>query len=277
MNPAETLRGLLRRWYITFPGILIAAVLAVSAWFVIPPGYERSATQLLLPGAASLPENSNPLLFLGGLSYATDVLVRAVGAENVLGEISKEYPGTEISIVRDGSSSGPFILITVTAPTDAEAGAVLTALVDETAVVLADLQQGELIAADNRITVVPITVDTESVLQQRDRLVAVGGVGIVGVAISLLLASLVDGLSRQRRASAKPESAAPEGEGEPADEAGVGAERDASVPEVNEDTGPVSIAPVSSSGDRPSIDQPSLPRTGATRGAKTRATRSPTP
>ncbi|MCU1447371.1 hypothetical protein [Cryobacterium sp.] len=37
MNLADTLRGLWRRWYIVVPGILIAAVLAVSVWTMIPP------------------------------------------------------------------------------------------------------------------------------------------------------------------------------------------------------------------------------------------------
>ena len=93
MNFALTLSGLWRRWYIVFPGLIVAAAVAVGAWSVIPPGYERSATQLLIPGADSLPEGANPYLFLGGLSPAADVLVRAIGAENVLNDVVEDHPG----------------------------------------------------------------------------------------------------------------------------------------------------------------------------------------
>ncbi|WP_168186222.1 hypothetical protein [Agromyces badenianii] len=204
MNLAETLRGLWRRWYIVFPGIIIAACAAFAAWFLVSPGYERSATQLLLPGAVSLPEGGNPYLFLGGLSQPADVLVRAVGAENVIGEITKEHPDVEVEILRDSSTSGPVILITVTAKSDEVAEEVLAELVDRTAIVLDELQESEQILPDNRITVVPLTIDDESVLQQRSRIVASAGVGVVIAVLALLLAALVDGLSirgRRRRAA----------------------------------------------------------------------------
>ena len=203
MNFAEALRALLRRWYITFPGLVLAVAVAFGAWSVIPPDYERSATQLLLPGADSMPADSNPFLFLGGLSYAADVLVRAIGAENVMGEIAKEHPDAKVEVTRDVSSSGPFVLITVTAPDDAEAGKILDGLVVKTGELLNEMQDAEKIEQQNRITVTVITVDAEGTAQQRDRLVASAGAGIGVAALTLILAALIDGLVRQRRRRAK--------------------------------------------------------------------------
>ena len=86
------LGSLWRRWYITFPGLLVAGLLAVGAWFVVPPTYERSASEFLVPGSGSLPQNAtNPFLYLNGLTQAADVLVRALGSNNVASEIPVSY------------------------------------------------------------------------------------------------------------------------------------------------------------------------------------------
>ena len=86
-----------------------------------------------------------------------------------------------------------------TASSDAAAEEVLGLLVDRTATVLDDIQDAENIPAANRVTVLPITVDTQSVLQQRSRLLGVAAAGIAGVLLTLLIAGLVDGLSMQRK------------------------------------------------------------------------------
>jgi hypothetical protein len=195
----DTLRGLLRRWYIVFPGIIIAAALTFGAWSAISPGYTRGATQLLIPGASSIPDGANPYLFLGGLAPAADVLVRAIGSENVLNEMTDKHPGVDITISRDTTTAGPIIRITVTAKSDSDAATVLGLLVERTATVLEDFQQEEKIPAANRMTVIPITVDKRSVLEQRDRIVGAAGAGIGGLVLTMLVAGLVDGLSQQRR------------------------------------------------------------------------------
>lgn len=199
MNFADTLRGLVRRWYIVIPGILVTAAIALGAWLAIPTGYQRSATQLLLPGANSMPAGANPYLFLGGLSPAADVLVRAIGAKNVLNEVVKKYPGVQIEISRDTTTAGPIILITVTAGSDAAAGEVLGQLIDRTSTVLDEFQQAENIPAQNRVSVIPVTVDRTSTLQQRSRILGASGAAIVGLVLTLLIAGLVDGASQQRK------------------------------------------------------------------------------
>lgn len=226
MNLAETLRGLLRRWYIVVPGLIAAIAVAFGAWTVVKPGYERTATQLLIPGQLSLPENANPFLFLGGLSNAADVLVRAVGSETVINDILEDEQGVEVEVSRDGSTSGPVILITVTARSDEQAASVLATLVERTGVELEVLQDAERIPAGNRITVMPITIDDTSTLQQRDRLVATVGAGILVAIIAVVAASLVDGLARQKRRRPSPEDPDADAEEEDA-EAGADADADA--------------------------------------------------
>ncbi len=199
MNILETLRGLLRRWYITFPGLVLAIAAAVAAWTVVPVEYERTATQLLLPGKASMPDGSNPFLYLGGLSYPTDVLVRALGSENVVNEVADEFPQVEIAVGRDGSTSSPVVIITATSADDAQAGQVLDYMVERTSSMLGELQKEEGIPANNQITVTTLTIDAEGQPLSRNRLIMTAAAAGAVAAASLLLASLVDGVSRQRR------------------------------------------------------------------------------
>lgn len=203
MNTADILRGLWRRWYITIPGILLSIALAFMMWSTVDPSYQRSARQLLLPGTTSIPEGGNPYLYIGGLSQAADVVVLALGSNNVLDTIAEEHPEVAVEISRDTSTSSPVIVITVTAADDSEGEAVLGTLVDETADILADLQDQESIASDNRITVHTVTVDGQSVLEQKDRMTTTAAAGAIGVVLTLVLAAAVDGLiiSRRRRRS----------------------------------------------------------------------------
>ncbi|MET0843525.1 MAG: hypothetical protein ABWY23_06730 [Mycetocola sp.] len=197
MNFAESLRGLLRRWYIVIPGLLIVASIALGVWFAVPAGYSRSATQLLIPGETSIPEGGNPYLYLGGLSPAADVLVRAIGSENVLNGVVEGRPGTEVEISSAGTGS-PIILIEVTASNDATAKDVLTTLVDQTAAILDEIQDVENIPESNRMTVIPVTVDEQGEEEPRSRLLAAAGVGVIGTVVTLLIASFVDGHRRRR-------------------------------------------------------------------------------
>ncbi|MCU1447372.1 hypothetical protein [Cryobacterium sp.] len=64
---------------------------------------------------------------------------------------------------------------------------------------LDELQETEKIAAANRVTLLPITVDSQSVLDQRIRFIAVAATGLGGATLTLLVAGLVDGLSSQRK------------------------------------------------------------------------------
>ena len=236
MKFIDTLRGLLRRWYILLPGIIVAASLTIGMWYIIPPGYYRSSTQLLLPGASSVPVGANPYLFLGGLAPAADVLVRAIGSENVLNEMAEDHPGVEIKISRDTTTAGPIILIAVTASSDADAREVLGLLVERTATVLEDFQQMERIPAENRMTVIPVTIDKQSVLQQRTRLLGVAGAAIGGIVLTVFIAGLVDGLSQQRkRAASASDGENSTEEGDDADES-VTTEENVAIAEENETT-----------------------------------------
>ena len=148
MNIAETLRGLMRRWYVLIPGLLLAVGAAAYLWMHTPPTYQRSASQLLLPAEATLPEIEikveggtagevetlapNPFLYLGGLNTAADVLVSAVQGAPAVAAAAERYEGAEITVRRDPMSSGPMLHVDVTAPSDEAAAALFVMMIAET-------------------------------------------------------------------------------------------------------------------------------------------------
>ncbi|WP_026373373.1 hypothetical protein [Agrococcus lahaulensis] len=200
MSSAGILRSLRSRWYVFLPGIVLAIAAAVGSWIIIPPDYERSATQLLLPAQDTLPETtSNPYLFLGGLTSVADVIVRAVGSEDIARQITESHPGSEITVSRDPLSSGPVVLITVRAPSDHAAQELIDAAVAETSDVVTRLQRDQGIPAQDRIRVTTITHDSESTLLQRGRITVVAGVGLGIAVLALLLAAVLDAVQRTGR------------------------------------------------------------------------------
>lgn len=201
MKFADILSALRRRWYLVVPGLVLAAAATFGAWTLAGDDYQRTATQVLLPGASSVPEDGNPYLYIGGLGQAADIVVRALSSPNVLDPVVRAHPGTDVTVERDPSTSGPVFVITVLAPTDRDAEAAVDSLVATTATVLDELQDEQDISARDRITVMPIFVDDESVVDRKNRLMITAFVAAGSVVIVLALSALADGivLSRARR------------------------------------------------------------------------------
>ncbi|CAH0122842.1 hypothetical protein [Microbacterium sp. Bi121] len=200
MNIADTLWGFVRRWYVVVPGFILAVAVGIGMFAVVQPGYERTATQLLIPGEGTIPpDTTNPYLFLGGLLQASDIVVRVMQSAEVLGPAVEDHPGTEVVVRRDPTVSGPVIQIVVTGQSDEAAEEVLSNLIDETSVVVERLQEQQNVDLDDRMSVSLLTEDTESVLQQKTRLLLSAGAALGLVVLTLIVASFVDGLARRAR------------------------------------------------------------------------------
>jgi capsular polysaccharide biosynthesis protein len=197
MKLADVLTALRRRWYVVLAGILAAAGAAFFTWGAVSPQYERVGTQLLLPGLATIPEDANPYLYVGGLYQIADVIVRAIGAEDI-SEVTDEYPGTEVLVGRD-QSAGAVVTVTVTATSDEAADEVLDDMLAVTERTLDELQDEQSIPDDQRVSLTPLTQAAESTVIQKTRMLTtalVGGVLLVG---GVGAAVLIDSLLRARR------------------------------------------------------------------------------
>ncbi|AZZ42248.1 hypothetical protein C0Z11_08060 [Acidipropionibacterium jensenii] len=199
MTVTQTLRGLLRRWYILVVGLVVAIAVAAGVWSAVPPTYTRTSTQILLPGSGMIPSGSNPYLFVGGLAPAADIIVRGLGSKNVIEEVVQGRAGTTVQVARDQTTSGPVILITVESTSDRDAAAVLSAMNQRTASLLDSLQAEESIPERRRISVVAVSVDKRGTAEQKQRLMMTGASGAAVLALSVLVASFVDGAVLRRR------------------------------------------------------------------------------
>ena len=194
MNLKNLLHSMRRRWYIMLGGILIAGALCGLAYSNISPTYQRSASVLLIPGSTSIPAGGNPYLYLGGLAQASDVLVRALSADEVLTPILGPEPAVEVTIARDTTTSGPIVVISVSGTDDAQVAAVFTEVLGVVPTTFDNLQASAGVADDAKVTTLPLTVDTTSTLSQKSRLQAIGVVGVGTLAATLLLTGFIDGL-----------------------------------------------------------------------------------
>lgn len=209
MNFAESLQVLRRRWYVTLPGVILTLLAALGAFLVIEPTYERSGTVLLLPDSSSIPEGANPFLYIGGLTQVADVVVKAAGTENFLNELEDEHPGVEVVIAREVSTTSPVIVVTTSAPDDAEAASVLDSTIEHIQTTLSDLQVG--LPEEQQIVSEVLTIDEEGTAVQKERLTVAGVAALVGLVVTFLVAAAVEGLSggsRRRRQTLADESTA---------------------------------------------------------------------
>lgn len=121
MHLVDTLRSILRRWYIFLLGLVVSFGLAGAAAVVIQPSYEAEGTLLLMPPTGIVGPEGNPYLYLGGMTEALDVLVRRSNAPEAVEAVESQFNGLEISSAPDRTTSSPILIITVSGSSEPDA------------------------------------------------------------------------------------------------------------------------------------------------------------
>lgn len=200
----EVTRALARRWYLLLLGVLLAVGAAYVGWDQTSPRYTTESTSLLLPplsateGTAPKGRDGNPLLYLGGLGQARDVLLNVMSSESLKQGFEARFPDTEYTVTPDSLSSGPIVVMTVDAPTAELAATSGQYLTDSLAQRLTAMQSELSVDKDAVIRSMTLTAPTDpkSDNKLQVRVAALAGVGIL--VLSLLLIALLDGLLRSR-------------------------------------------------------------------------------
>lgn len=203
--------AMVRRWYIAVIGLLGTTALCVAVWSVVPPTYGTKASVVLLPPPVSVPEDGNPYLQLGGLNQAVDVLARALNSQQSAQDLNRRFPGSEYTISRDFTTSGPILSIEVDAKDSVEASNTLQAIIDEVPSTLAALQTDLSIGSTAQISSRVLTHDLEPEAGYTAKLRTLIAVAAAGILATSFAVALVDSwLNRRdrRRASRRggPES-----------------------------------------------------------------------
>ncbi|MER2137961.1 MAG: hypothetical protein ABS909_08900, partial [Arthrobacter sp.] len=140
MTTPQSLKVILRRWYLVVSGILFTAVLCWGASQVVPPSYDARGSMVLMPPPAAVGDEGNPYLQLGGMSEALDVLVRQANAPAVRDQVLEAYPSATYTIEPDRSTSGSIVVVQATAETEAESLTVLDQALETLPAVLTRMQ-----------------------------------------------------------------------------------------------------------------------------------------
>lgn len=193
MHLVDTLRSLLRRWYIFLLGLLLSVGLGYAAFSVIQPTYEGESSLLLMPPTEVVGDHGNPYLYLGGMNEALDVLIRRANAPDAIAAIEEKFDGVKVSSDADRTTSAPIVVISVSGLAEDD---VLKVLDAERSTVIRNLEsmQNELDVPPNmRISTKDLVIASEAEANQKMAIqlailvVAAGSVG------TLMFTGFIDG------------------------------------------------------------------------------------
>ncbi|MFF1830869.1 hypothetical protein [Paenarthrobacter sp. NPDC058040] len=204
MQFRTVLASVVRRWYVLVAGILVTGLLCAAIQMNAPDKFKAQASLVLMPSSQSIGAAGNPYLYLGGMSEALDILIRKLSSQPVRERVLANFGTATYTAEPDRGTNGAILVITANADSPEQTMSLLKAVMEETPRSLNEMQEALNVAVPARITTMNLLVDRQAVpeVKARTQLVLVAGAG--GVAMTLVIAVLLDGLllTRQRRKQA---------------------------------------------------------------------------
>jgi hypothetical protein len=206
MQVQKILKSLIRRWFIVVLGLAVTAGACFFLQQNAPDNYKAQASLVLLPSTKSVGEAGNPYLGLGGMSEALDILTRKMSSEEFKETIREQSGASTFTAEADKGTSGAILLITASSPDSGQALKILDTVMNQAPVALTELQDVLNVPTTSRISTMKLLEDSKAVpeVKARTQLLLVTAAG--GVAFSIMLTVLIDGLllSRKHRKSTEP-------------------------------------------------------------------------
>ncbi|MCP2046883.1 UNVERIFIED_ORG: capsular polysaccharide biosynthesis protein [Paenarthrobacter nicotinovorans] len=206
MQVQKILKSLIRRWFIVVLGLAVTAGACFYLQQNAPDNYKAQASLVLLPSTKSVGEAGNPYLGLGGMSEALDILTRKMSSEEFKETIREQSGASTFTAEADKGTSGAILLITASSGDADQALKILDSVMNQAPVALTELQDVLNVPTTSRISTMKLLEDSKAVpeVKARTQLLLVTAAG--GVAFSIMLTVLIDGLllSRKHRKSKEP-------------------------------------------------------------------------
>ncbi|MFI2562883.1 hypothetical protein [Paenarthrobacter sp. NPDC018779] len=199
MQFRTVIASIIRRWYVLVAGILVTGLVCVAIQMNAPDKFKAQASLVLMPSSQSIGAAGNPYLYLGGMSEALDILIRKLSSQPVKERVLANFGTATYAAEPDRGTNGAILVITATADSPEQTMSLLKAVMEETPRSLNEMQEALNVAVPARITTMNLLVDRQAVpeVKARTQLVLVAGAG--GVAVTLVIAVLLDGLLLTRR------------------------------------------------------------------------------
>ncbi|RAN76507.1 hypothetical protein B5P43_23200 [Bacillus sp. SRB_336] len=164
-----------------------------------PISYSANASSVLLPPSSTVGPGGNPFLYMGGLNQALDVLSKSLSSDESKKELLAPFDGADFDAGQDPTTSGPILLITAKAPTQAGTLSAMKSVMDAIPARLLKIQVDLKVPPASRITSTTLAVDEKPTLISKTRTQLTGVVGVLGLAATVLLIGLLDGILMNRR------------------------------------------------------------------------------
>ena len=246
MDLWTALRVIARRWPIVVATLLLTAVVANVVVATVKPNYDARGTLVLLAPATVVDQGKvvgvNPWIHNPGADrLAAGTVVNVAKGPEFEQRVKQGGGDGRFEVVLDPYA--PMITVAATAPEPGDALDTLAIVIDLVKRELAERQRAAGAPPDTWITADLLTISEEATERPGRRFRALAGVVVAGVAMSLVLAFVVEAVSRARRRRAANDlrrartpprapgpmagaTPAPPGDGRP----GRATERDASRP-----------------------------------------------
>lgn len=192
-------RILLRRWYVTLGGLLLAAGFVLAVVDRVGPTYTVTSEVLLMPPSTVVPKGSNPYLQLGGLESIGSVASKAMTDDKSVRDIRTRFGELDYGVGLDQLAAAPMVIIQVEADEPERAQRAETYLSERFVSVVRQLQDEASVPRDSLITtqtIVPADVPKVGHKSQLRMGIVAGALGVMG---TLVLAAVADALLNRRR------------------------------------------------------------------------------
>jgi hypothetical protein len=237
MDLMSMIRLMLRHWRVTGPAVVATVLLVVTALMMAAPTYSASASVALFSPpdvpeveetpAVAPPVGQNPFSRYGDLSVVADIVARKMDSEAVRAELKAQgVAGYEV--VANRIQRGPLIEVTGTGPSAAAAISAAEEVVAAFDAVLLEMQQAEGADPNYVISSGPVESPETAVAQVGSTLrtviavVAVGGLGTLGVAVAAEAFTRRRTAAKGRAEVPEPDVAAGPADGRPSPLSGSG-------------------------------------------------------
>jgi hypothetical protein len=197
-----------RQWIV----LVLALLLTVGATYVMakdgPDEYQSQVQMTMLNGPkinATVGIDGNPYLgYNQTLSIDVDLLTRNLTSPDALADLKALGVTGSVTAEIAPNATGPFMELAVTGKTQAQVASSMNTLISFSESRWLQLQQQANAPASSIVSLQLIAPPGAPTLALKQKFELTGGVAIIGVVISLLLAAAVDALRRRRSVAAVP-------------------------------------------------------------------------
>lgn len=189
-----------RRWYLAVVAVLLAVGAGFGAMAATGAKHTAVGVMVLIPPRSTVQNAArtssfappNPLLYLGNLSQARDVLLRAVASQEVADTVRGAAPTATYTVTSDPQSPGPLVLISADSKKAADAIAALAVVEDQIPKQMEAIQVSLGITKTDAITILRLTSEKAPVIDRKSQIQTGAVGGAFTLVMGLLLLALLD-------------------------------------------------------------------------------------